>query len=438
MALDIFWTIFLVLANGFFVAAEFAIVKVRASQIELQAKSGSNVAKIAKNITEHLDGYLAATQLGITLASLALGWVGEAVMTEIVHKAFGLFNVELTGAVSKNLGLVLAFSIITFLHIVFGELAPKSIAIQKPVATTMKIAFPLQFFYVIFRPIIWVLNGFANFLLRLIGIEPHPNESSHSSEELQYLLDKGKESGAINTSEHELIKNVFDFNERIVKNIMVPRTKIVAVELYDSAEEFINTVTEEGYSRIPIYDDNIDQIVGVVHTKDILPLIVKGKEVVLKSIMRKPYFIPETKKINDLMTEFQQKRIQIAFVLDEFGGTAGMVTLEDIVEELVGEIQDEYDEETPVVEQISDTEFMVDAGSSVHDANGYLPIELPESSDYDTIAGLVSHVFEKIPDVGESAEKFGYVFTIMRKTQQNIEFVKLDLVEHGFDDEENG
>ncbi len=434
MAIDIFWTIFLVLANGFFVAAEFAIVKVRASQIELQAKSGSKVAKIAKSITDHLDGYLAATQLGITLASLALGWVGEAVMTQIVHQIFGLFNVELTGKLATNLGHVLAFSIITFLHIVFGELAPKSIAIQKPVATTMKIALPLQFFYYIFRPIIWLLNGFANFLLRLIGIQVSAHEASHSSEELQYLLEKGKESGALNNAEHELIKNVFDFNERIVKNIMVPRTKIVAVDKDDTAEEFINTVTEEGYSRIPIYDDNIDQIIGVVHTKDILPLIVKGKPVILKNIMRKPYFIPETKKINDLMTEFQQKRIQIAFVLDEFGGTAGMVTLEDIVEELVGEIQDEYDEETPVVEQISESEFMVDAGASVHDANGYLPLELPESSDYDTVAGLVSHLFEKIPDVGDSTEELGYRFTIIKKTQQNIEFVKLDLIETPNDD----
>ncbi|MVZ62862.1 hemolysin family protein [Sphingobacterium humi] len=437
MAIDIFWTIFLVLANGFFVAAEFAIVKVRASQIELQAKSGSKVAQIAKNITEHLDGYLAATQLGITLASLALGWVGEAVMTQIVHQIFGWFNVELSGKLATNLGHVLAFSIITFLHIVFGELAPKSIAIQKPVATTMRIALPLQFFYYIFRPIIWCLNGFANFLLRLIGIQVSAHEASHSSEELQYLLEKGKESGALNNSEHELIKNVFDFNERMVKNIMVPRTKIVAIEQSESAEEFIETVTEEGYSRIPIYDDNIDQIVGVVHTKDILPLLVKGKEVVLRNIMRKPYFIPESKKINDLMTEFQQKRIQIAFVLDEFGGTAGMVTLEDIVEELVGEIQDEYDEETPVVEQISETEFMVDAGASVHDANGYLPLELPESSDYDTIAGLVSHVFERIPDVGDSKEELGYCFTIMKKTQQNIEYVKLDLIETAHDDQED-
>ncbi len=434
MGLDIFWTIFLVLANGFFVAAEFAIVKVRASQIELQAKSGSKVAKMAKNITEHLDGYLAATQLGITLASLALGWVGEKVMTEIVNNMFGFFNVELTGRWATNLGHVLAFAIITFLHIVFGELAPKSIAIQKPVATTMRIALPLQFFYYIFKPIIWVLNGFANLLLKLIGIQVNAHEVSHSSEELQYLLEKGRESGALNTSEHELIKNVFDFNERIVKNIMVPRTKIVAAEVNETPEDFINRVTEEGYSRVPIYQDNIDQIIGLVHTKDLLPIVAKGKEVVLKRIMRKPYFIPETKKINDLMAEFQQKRIQIAFVLDEFGGTAGMVTLEDIVEELVGDIQDEYDNETPMVEHISDREFMVDAGANVHDVNEFLPLELPESSDYDTIAGLVSHVFERIPDVGDSCEDLGYIFTIMKKTQQNIEFVKLDLVETPNDD----
>src|SRR5690606_29709392 len=436
MALDVFWTVFLVAANGFFVAAEFAIVKVRASQIELQAKSGSKVAKIAKNITEHLEGYLAATQLGITLASLALGWVGEAVMTRIVHEFFGLFNVELTGTVAKNLGHVLAFSIITFLHIVFGELAPKSIAIQRPVATTMRIAAPLQFFYYIFRPIIWLLNGFANFLLRLVGIDVHGHDANHSSEELQYLLEKGKESGVLNNAEHELIKNVFDFNERIVKNIMIPRTKIVAVEVTDTAEELISTATEEGYSRIPIYDDNIDQAVRIVHTKDLLRIIVQGKEVGLTNIMRKPYFIPETKKINDLMAEFQQKRIQIAIVLDEFGGTAGMVTLEDIVEELVGEIQDEYDEETPIVEKISETEYMVNASANVHDVNEFLPKELPESSDYDTISGMVSDLFDKIPDVGEYTEFHGYNFIIMKKTQQNIEFVKLELIAVVDEDEE--
>src|SRR5690606_5681813 len=274
MGFQIFVTFFLVFLNGFFVAAEFAIVKVRASQIEVRAKAGSNVANIAKHITNHLDGYLAATQLGITLASLGLGWVGESVMTEIVNKVFGLFNVELTGQIATNLGHVLAFSIITVLHIVFGELAPKSIAIQRPVGTTMALSLPLRFFYIIFRPFIWILNGFANFILRLLGFGAHMHEAHHSTEELQYLLDQGKESGALNMIEHELIKNVFDFNERVVKNIMVPRTKIVGIELSSPKEELLQTIISEGYSRIPVYDETIDKIVGIVHAKDILPLMV--------------------------------------------------------------------------------------------------------------------------------------------------------------------
>jgi len=428
MAFQIFVTLFLVLLNGFFVAAEFAIVKVRLSQIEVKAKTGNSVAKVAKHIMQHLDGYLAATQLGVTLASLGLGWVGESVMTEIVEKIFALFNVELTGPIAKNLGHVLAFSIITVLHIVFGELAPKSIAIQRPVNATMALSVPLRFFYVIFRPFIWVLNGFANFILRILGFGSQVQEAHHSTEELQYLLDQGKESGALNMVEHELIKNVFDFNERVVKNIMVPRTKIVGIELNSTKDELLETIISEGYSRIPVYDETIDRIVGIVHAKDVLSLMVNKKDFVLKSIIRKPYFIAENKKINDLMSEFQLKRIQIAIVLDEFGGTAGMVTLEDIVEELVGEIQDEYDEEKPIVEKASDTEYIVEAAASVHDINEFLPFELPESAEYDTLSGLVISVFDKIPDVGESKEFYGYIFTILKKTQQNIEYVKLEVL----------
>jgi CBS domain containing-hemolysin-like protein len=428
MGFQIFVSFFLVFLNGFFVAAEFAIVKVRASQIEIQAKKGSNVAKMAKHITTHLDGYLAATQLGITLASLGLGWVGEAVMTQIVVNFLSLFNIELTGALATNMGRAFAFAIITVLHIVFGELAPKSIAIQQPVGTTMFISIPLRFFYVIFKPIIWLLNGFANFLLRLLGFGGNLNDAHHSSEELQYLLDQGKESGALNMVEHELIKNVFDFNERIVKNIMVPRTKISAVEVDSPKEELLHTIISEGYSRVPVYDGSIDKIVGMVHAKDLLPFLIDKKELELKNIIRKPYFIPETKKINDLMSEFQLKRIQIAVVLDEFGGTSGIVTLEDIVEELVGEIQDEYDEEKPIVHQVSETEFIVDASASLHDVNEFLPLELPMSTDYDTISGLVSELFDKIPDVGERKNFYGYDFTILKKTEQNIESVKMEYI----------
>ena len=429
MGFALFFTFFLVFLNGFFVAAEFALVKVRASQIEIKAKTGSRVAKIAKHMTQHLDGYLAATQLGITLASLGLGWVGEAVMTDIVSRFFNFIQVDMSSAVATNIGLVLAFAIITVLHIVFGELAPKSLAIQRPIGTTMSIALPLHFFYLLFRPFIWLLNGFANFILKLLGISTIAgHEAHHSSEELQYLLDQGKESGALEINEHELIKNVFDFNERVVKNIMVPRTKISGIELNTSHKEVLDIVIHEGYSRIPVYDETIDKIVGIVHAKDILPLLAENKECILKDIIRIPYFIPETKKINDLLSELQLKRIQIAIVLDEFGGTAGMVTLEDIMEELVGEIQDEYDEEKPIVEVISKNEFIIDATASIYDVNEFLPHDLPEDGDYDTVAGLVSEIFGKIPDVGETSDFNGYTITILKKADQNVESVKLELV----------
>lgn len=431
MGIQIFWTFFLVLLNGFFVAAEFAIVKVRASQIEIHAKSGNRIAKTAKHITQHLDGYLAATQLGITLASLGLGWVGEEVMEHILQNILYAFGTdpEFVASFTKTAAPIIAFGTITVLHIVFGELAPKSIAIQKPIGVTMAISLPLHFFYMLFRPFIWLLNGFANLLLRLIGIHAiSGHEAAHSSEELQYLLEQGKESGALDSNEHELIKNVFDFNERVVKNIMVPRTKISAIEITATPDDVIATVVREGYSRIPVYDETIDKIVGIIHAKDILPILADKKNMLVSDIIRKPYFIPETKKINDLMSEFQLNRIQIAIVLDEFGGTAGMVTLEDIVEELVGEIQDEFDEEKPIVEKVSEYEFIVNASASIYDVNEYLPHDLPEDEDYDTVGGLVGDLFGKIPEVGERKEFYGYIITIMKKTEQNIESVKLDLV----------
>lgn len=425
---DIFLTIFLVLLNGFFVAAEFAMVRVRGSQIELRAKTGSGVAKVARGMMHNLDGYLAATQLGITIASLGLGVVGEGVVTRIMINIFQLFNVVLAPGVITAAHIV-SFAVITIFHIVFGELAPKSIAIQRSVPTVLAVSVPLRIFYITFKPAIWLLNGFANFMLRLFGIKTVAgHEAHHSSEELQYLLEQGKETGALDSSEHELIQNVFDFNERVVKNIMVPRTKISAIELSTETEELLEKLITEGYSRMPVYDEVIDKIVGVVHTKDILPLLARNAAIVLKDIIRKPYFIPETKKINDLMAELQQKRIQIAIVSDEFGGTAGMVTLEDIVEELVGEIQDEYDEEKPIVEVINEREFIINALAPIYDVNEHLPHDLPEDGDFDTVSGWLGHTFGKIPDVGEQKEANGYNITVLKKSDQNIESVKLELL----------
>ncbi|WP_295666753.1 hemolysin family protein [uncultured Mucilaginibacter sp.] len=424
----LFLTFFLVLLNGFFVAAEFAMVRVRGSQVEIKAKSGSPVAKVARGILHNLDGYLAATQLGITIASLGLGWVGQSVVTALMLRMFLTFGLDIKSIFIVDTSHIVAFAFITVFHIVFGELAPKSIAIQRSVRTVMTVSLPLRFFFVVFKPVIWLLNGFANFILKLMGINPVQGEASHSSEELQYLLDQGKETGALDSTEHELIQNVFDFNERIVKNIMVPRTKISGIELGTTKDELLEIIITEGYSRIPVYDETIDKIVGIVHAKDILPLLAHHEEIILKNIIRKPYFIPETKRINDLMSELQQKRIQIAIVLDEFGGTAGMVTLEDIVEELVGEIQDEYDEEKPIVETINDREFIVNALAPIYDVNSHLPHDLPEDGDFDTVSGWLGDIFGKIPDVGEQKEANGYNITVLKKSDQNIESVKLELL----------
>lgn len=425
MLLDIFLTFLLVFLNGFFVAAEFAIVKVRISQIELRLLSGGSMAKTARHILTHLDAYLSATQLGITLASLGLGWVGEDVVASIVLSVFGAVGYHPDPELAHKIAVPIAFAIITFLHIVFGELTPKSLAIQKPEAVTLSIAWPLQFFYIVFKPFIWALNGVANFILRAINITaPHGHEV-HSAEELRYLLEQSKESGEIKSSEHELIENVFYFSERTTRQVMVARTQIAAIDITMTTDEIVNTIIEEGYSRMPVYRDSLDNILGILYAKDLLTLVRHQELIVVQDILRPAYFIPETQQISVLLKEFQRRRTQMAIVTDEFGGTAGIVTVEDIMEELVGEIQDEYDEESPVVEQVGENEYSVKATAPVADVNEFLPLPLPESADYSTLGGLLNTVFGKIPDLNERTEFSGYEFVILKKSKRNIELVRM-------------
>ncbi len=437
MVLDIILTLFLVLLNGFFVAAEFAIVKVRASQVELKAKTGNQTAKIAKNILANLDAYLSATQLGITLASLGLGWIGESVVTELIIRIMSVFNVEMSTELAHQIALPIAFLLITVLHIVFGELAPKSLAIQRPVTTTFAISIPLNIFYYLFKPFIWVLNGLANVILKKIGISPIHGHEVHTSEELQLLLDQGKESGALDSSEHELIKNVFDFNDRTVKKIMIPRTSIVAIDINSDYTVFANFVINEGYTRIPVYRNSIDDIIGYIHVKDLLVKELKEQKIKLSDLIRPVYYIPESKRIADLLSEMKNKRNpNMAIVLDEFGGTAGLVTMEDIIEELVGEIQDEHDEEKPKVVKMGDREYIIDAQSTISDVNEFLPHALPEDDEYDSVAGLMNVIFEKIPELGEEIEFSGYRFIVTQKKKNNVEVLKMiDLVDSTLNEE---
>ena len=427
--LYIFITLFLVALNGFFVAAEFAIVKVRPSQLEVKATSGNSRAQVSLKILENLDAYLSATQFGITLASLGLGWAGERVVMPLVLIALDMWSITIPEIYVHEISFGISFTLITIMHIVFGELAPKSIAIQRAESVTLGIAYPLRAFYMVFSPFIFLLNGFATLILKLTGFANVGEKELHSAEELELLIDQGKVSGALDASEHQLIKNVFGFIDVTVRQVMTPRTSINAIDIDLPLEYILNKIVNEGYSRLPVYKDNIDNIIGVLYTKDLLKMMNKGDAINLESAMRPPYFVPETKKINELLKNLQAKHLHMAVIIDEFGGVSGIATIEDIIEELVGEIQDEHDDEAPVVEQVASNEFVVNALASIQDVNELLPEPLPEGTEYDTLAGLLIKEFSRIPDLSEKITFEGYQFTILKKTKQSILLVKLNKLE---------
>jgi CBS domain containing-hemolysin-like protein len=425
MSLDILFTLFLVFLNGFFVAAEFAIVKVRASQIALQ--KGGMAKRSAQLIIDNLDGFLAATQLGITLASLGLGWYGEDVATRIIMNTLDWAGVEFSEESAHRIAVPLAFTMITILHIVFGELAPKSIAIRYPASTAISVAPWLRVFYFVFRPFIWLLNGFAGLLLKLFGIKPINETEIHSEDELKLIIAESEEGGAIEASERELIQNVFDFDDRVVRQVMIPRIKISAIKSHTTVRDAIAIVLQEGFSRYPLYEESLEEIVGIVTVKDIIQSYMSTPDKTVKEIMRPVYFIPETKAVDSLLREFQLKKTQLAIVISEFGGTIGLVTLEDILEELVGEIQDEHDQELQIVTSVGNYIYQVHARSPLHDINKFLDIPLAESEEYETLAGMITSERPSV-QMGDEFALSGYNMKVLKmfKTLPELVEIKLD------------
>ena len=415
----------LVLANGFFVAAEFAIVKVRITQISEHVKRGRRVAALAHHILEHLDAYLSACQLGITFTSLGLGWVGEPMLAEMIRQplvGMGMVNEQWLHLVS----FIIGFSLLTFLHIVLGEQAPKMLAIQKAEAATFVISFPLQLFYRIFKPVIWILNKSSNAVLKIFGINPvSPNELVHSAEELEMMVDEGARTGVLTKTEQELISSIFEFSNTTAKEIMVPRTDVSAIKIDTSREKLIQIVTEEGYSRMPVYKDSIDNIVGLIYTKDLISLLEHRDLIVLQDIIRPAYFVPDAIKISKLMKELQERKMHMAIVIDEFGGTQGIVTMEDILEEIVGEIHDEYDEVLKDVEQSADGSTLVSAKMNIKDFNEKFSAEIPEDTEYDTMNGFLSKITGHFPELNEEINFNNLQFTVIKKSQRRIRQVKV-------------
>jgi len=415
----------LVLANGFFVAAEFAIVKVRSSQIEQKFRMGHRRATIAKNIIGHIDAYLSATQLGITLTSLGLGWVGEPLLADMFVGPLSFLGV-INENIVHGIAFGISFAILTFLHIVLGELAPKSIAIRHAEATTLVISVPLQLFFKIFSPAIWFLNNSANVLLRAFGISPSgPIELVHTPEELEIIVSEGAKSGALDKTEQELISRIFEFSDTTAHEIMVPRTEIVAVEDNTPRDKLIRIVTEEGYSRMPVFRDSLDNIVGVIYTKDLISLLEHRDLIVLQDIVRPAYFVPESIAISKLMRDLQQRKSSMAIVVDEFGGTQGVITMEDILEELVGEIHDEYDEVLKDVEQSSDGSALVNARIAIGTFSEKFGVDIPEDGQYETLGGFLSKITGHIPEINEEIRYESLRFTVVKKSPRRIRLIRV-------------
>jgi CBS domain containing-hemolysin-like protein len=422
-------TFLLILINGFFVAAEFALVKVRASQLDIKVQKGSKRAIAAKGLLEKLDAYLSATQLGITLASLALGAVGEEVISELVVQFFTRTGLVPNSLTIHSISLPIALTLLTFFHVTIGEQIPKMIGIKYCLQAAMFVALPMRLFYVVCSPFIWLLNKTSNFALNIIGVTKVGEEDFHSEEELRLILTESEEGGAIKPSENELIQNVFDFDDRIVKQIMVPKNRVVALDVEIGKHEISKKIIEEGFSRFPLFLGDLDNVIGIVHSKDLLKALIDNKFRSLKEIMRPVHFVPESMKINELLRDFQKHHIQMAIVTNEFGSLAGLVTMEDIIEELVGEIQDEHDEEKPNVEKKSDIEFIVNAQAAVTEINQIIPLALPENPQYETVSGYINYIFGRIPAVNDKRKSDGYDITILKRNKQSVESVRLKVIE---------
>jgi CBS domain containing-hemolysin-like protein len=428
MLIELLLTFLLVILNGFFVAAEFAMVKIRPSQLDIKIQSGSKRAKLARFMNDHMDSYLSSTQLGITLSSLGLGWIGEEVFAHAVSALFIKFGANANGWAVHTISIPLAFACLTFLHITLGEQIPKMIGIKHSMPIVLLVSYPMRIFYFICAPFIWALRLTSNTILKMIGVRKN-DEEVHTEEELRLILTESEEGGAIKPSENELIQNVFDFDDRTVKQIMVPQNRISAIDVEQGRDQVSKLVIDEGFSRLPVYLGDVDNVIGIVHSKDLLKALIENRYRSIRDIMRPAHFVPESMKINELLRDLQKHHIQMAVVTNEFGSTAGLITMEDIIEELVGEIQDEHDEEKPNVEKKSDSEFVVNAQATIADVNEVLPIALPQNPHYETVSGYVNYVFGRIPATNDIKRIDGYEVVIMKRNRQSVESIKLKVLE---------
>ncbi len=410
-SLNLLAALVLIVLNGFFVAAEFALVKVRDSRIQQLEEEGSRRAVVVRRVLGDLDSYLSVCQVGITVASLALGWVGEPAVSRLIApllETVGITNERVVEIISVALG----FAIITYAHLVFGEQAPKYFSIQRSESVSLWISRPLDLIRIPFRPVVWIVNASTNFFLRPWGIRLGEEAEVHSEEELRIMISSSTASGILDPGERDYLNNVFDFGDTVAREIMVPRPDIEALPYDAPLEELAEKAAFGRYTRYPVYEDDPNRILGAVHVKDLFRAAKEDPEDFdIKPLIRDCLVVPENKPIEQLLRDFQERKLQMAIVIDEWGSVEGLITIEDVLEEIVGEIQDEFDEDEASIEEIGENLFAIDGRIPISDVNDRFHLDLP-NEDFDTIGGYILGSLGRPPDVGDTVEAEGVTLNV--------------------------
>jgi magnesium and cobalt exporter, CNNM family len=418
----------LLLLNAFFVAAEFALVRSRRTRLEAMARAGDRLARVAARATANLPRLLSASQLGITVASLVLGALAEDTLGAHIGGWLATLPIGLRLAVRVGIASAIAITVVTYLHVVFGELAPRSVALAHPERVARLLAPPLALFEMIVRPFTLFLNASAELVLRLFGQRPHAlEEAVHSPEELRILVEQSEEGGVLESGDANMIEGVFEFSEKNAREVMTPRTEIDALSLDTTLDETLQLVEETQRSRYPVYEETIDNVIGLVLAKDLLPILRHPPDTFsLRSIMRPVHVVPGSREVEEVLADFKRLKEHMAIVLDEYGGTAGVVTMEDLLEEIVGEILDEYDEPPEVPERESPDVVVVAGSTNIGELNERFGLNVPDE-DYTTIGGFVFGSLGRLPVVGDRVTAGNAVFTVREMDGRRIESLAIDL-----------
>lgn len=437
---DILLIFLLIIVNGFFAASELSLISLRKSRVRHLVKSGSAVAKRVQKLQEEPERFLSTVQIGVTLVSTLAAAIGGVIAVKYLMPILASIPVAFIQKAAEPLALTLMVGGITYVTIVIGELVPKSLAIRHSEKIAFFTSAPVEVLSRLLFLVLRILNVSSNAVLRLFNLGKAQESGFISEDEVKYLIREGRKRGVFEPSEEDLIHSVFRFTDTVVKEVMIPRTDIIAVEMTTSLDEILRIMNKKGFSRLPVYSGTIDNIIGMVYLKDILPLHIADKPFKLDSVLRKPYIVPPNKNVSVLLKEMREKRVHLALVMDEYGGTDGLVTMEDLIEEIVGDIRDEQEKVLREIEEIAANRYIVDGKTDIGKVNERLGVKLPED-EFETVGGFVLGLFGRLPAEGDQIRYIDLMFTVLRLRKNRIarvRILKLSPENHAQEDLERG